>query len=219
MQEENRENIVYSRPVVEFVTVAREYCVFLENSSEEGRRDFIIKIHRLLPLLYFKAVMLPLPERMMEEQVDKSVTEEQYTLLHEQLLVKLGKYDAYTDVFDPQIQYSEAPIGESLAENLSDIYQELKDFIEIYQFGLTELMNDALAECRQSFETYWGQRMVNAMRAFHNLVYSTEDIDEDEEALEDPEKAFEEKAKKLDTSHWILTQKQQQYDEDEEPEA
>jgi len=219
MQEENRENIVYSRPVVEFVTVAREYCVFLENSSEEGRKDFIIKIHRLLPLLYFKAVMLPLPERMMEEQVEKSVTEEQYNFLHEQLLVKLGKYDAYTDVFDPQIQFSEAPIGESLAENLTDIYQELKDFIEIYQFGLTELMNDALAECSQSFENYWGQRMVNAMRAFHNLVYSTEDIDEDEEALEDAEKAFEEKAKKLDTSNWILTQKQQQYDEDGEPDA
>ncbi len=219
MQEENRENIVYSRPVVEFVAVAREYCVFLENSIEEGRKDFIFKIHRLLPLLYFKAVMLPSPERMMEEQVDKSVTEEQYNFLHEQLLVKLGKYDAYTDVFDPQIQYSEAPIGESLAENLSDIYQELKDFIEIYQFGLTELMNDALAECRQSFETYWGQRMVNAMRAFHNLVYNSEDIDEDEEAPEDPEKAFEEKAKNMDTSNWILTQKQKQYDEDEEPDA
>ena len=41
-------------------------------------------------------------------------------------------------------------------------------------------MNDALWECRTNFEQYWGQRLVNGLRAIHNLVYGTSDLDETE---------------------------------------
>ena len=33
-------------------------------------------------------------------------------------------------------------------------------------------MNDALWECKNNFEEFWGQKLVNVLRAIHSLVYS-----------------------------------------------
>ena len=42
--------------------------------------------------------------------------------------------------------------------------------------GNDEVMNDALFECYLSFEEYWGQNLVNVLRAIHKLVYSDVDF-------------------------------------------
>lgn len=51
--------IVYSRNTVEFVTVAAEFCAFLEQSEGRKRRDFVDTMLKLLPLLYLKASLVP----------------------------------------------------------------------------------------------------------------------------------------------------------------
>ena len=50
---------VYSRDVMELVTVAVEYCAFLEKTEERTRMDFVDTMMKLLPLLYLKAALLP----------------------------------------------------------------------------------------------------------------------------------------------------------------
>jgi hypothetical protein len=37
-------------------------------------------------------------------------------------------------------------------------------------------MNDAISECIYHFEQFWGQQLVNVMRAVHMLVYSDADF-------------------------------------------
>ena len=82
------------------------------------------------------------------------------------------------------MQYSDEAIEASVSENITDIYQDLKDFILCYRIGNLEVMNDALWECRNNFEQYWGQRLVNGLRAIHSLVYGISDLDEKEEQIE-----------------------------------
>ena len=55
MSEEPLDHIVYSRNVVEFVTVANEYCTFVEHNAKLSRREFVDKTQKLFPLLYLKA--------------------------------------------------------------------------------------------------------------------------------------------------------------------
>ena len=56
------DHIVYSKNVIEFVTVAAETCLFLEHAADLSRPDFIQKSVKMLPLLYLKASLLEIPE-------------------------------------------------------------------------------------------------------------------------------------------------------------
>ena len=63
----------------------------------------------------------------------------------------------------------------------ADIYQYLKDFISVFQLGLNETMNDSLVVCKEHFREFWGQRLLNTMRALHYVKYTPADDDEEEE--------------------------------------
>ena len=57
MEKEN--NPIYERNTLEFVTVALEFCTFVETAGERELFDFMDKAVKLLPLLYLKATLLP----------------------------------------------------------------------------------------------------------------------------------------------------------------
>lgn len=179
MREENSEHIVYSKSVIEFATVANEYCNFLESKQVLTTKQFLSTLQKLLPLLYLKTSMIPaLPDENYETP-EKYLSEVDYSFLLNKLTVKLGENDGYLEVFDPGMQFSETPIESSIAENLCDIYQDLKDFIFAYRMGTTEIMSDAIWECKNNFEEFWGQKLVNVLRAIHTLLYSDNLLDED----------------------------------------
>ena len=181
MSKEPFSEVVYSKNVIEFATVANEYCSFIEAVDQFSRKDFITRVQKLFPLLYLKAVLLPEPDiEMSDDAPEKFVSEQDYNFILHKLEVKLGQFDAYHEVFDPSMQYSDIAIEASISENITDIYQDLKDFILAYRIGTLEVMNDALWECRNNFEQYWGQRLVNGLRAIHNLVYGNSDLEETE---------------------------------------
>ena len=57
----------------------------------------------------------------------------------------------------------------------------VKDFVCQFRSGLNETMHDALAQCREYFMEYWGQTLVNTMRALHEVKYSKTDEEEFDE--------------------------------------
>jgi hypothetical protein len=182
MSKEPFSEVVYSKNVIEFATVANEYCSFIEAVDRFKRKDFISRIQKIFTLLYLKAALLPEPDiEMTDDAPEKFVSEEDYNFILHKLEIKFGQFDAYHEVFDPSMQYSDMAIEASISENITDIYQDLKDFILSYRIGTLEVMNDALWECRNNFEQYWGQKLVNGLRAIHNLVYGSSDLEENEE--------------------------------------
>jgi len=46
------DHIVYSKNVIEFVTVTAETCLFLEHSTDFSKIDFIRKSVKLVPVLF-----------------------------------------------------------------------------------------------------------------------------------------------------------------------
>ncbi len=183
MNESDFQQIIYSKNVVEFVTVASEFCATIEQAGRHLPQENLAKLQKILPLLYLKAAVLPEVERMLDDELEKFVSELDYNTHHQKWLGQLGEHDDFYEVFDPNIQFGSETVTASISENLMDIYQDLKEFVTSYSIGNEEVMNDSLAECTFHFKEFWGQQLVNVLRAVHMLMvndidFSTENRDE-----------------------------------------
>ncbi len=209
MEENFDNNIIYSGNVTEFITVVGEYCAFVENTMRFSKKDFLDKARKILSLLYLKASLLPKLETVSEDENEKFITEEDWDFIHNTVKHKLGFHDEYREVFDPltheQVEQSTA----SISDNFADIYQDLKNFIQLYNIGTEEIMNDALWECQMNFEEFWGQILLNALKAIHQVFFSGDNLDEEEE--DDKKSDYE-----RDTSNWIITKRQDDLRKEEE---
>lgn len=170
-----KSQVIFERNAVEFVTVAAEFCAFLERSQEMKRDFFVDRMLKILPLLYLKASTLPEVEMMEDDEPETYVTEEIYEILRLNLVGILAEEDDYLEVFLPEMKYSDTPIKKNISEDLADIYQDIKNFIFVFKLGLNETMNDALFICKENFAEFWGQKLVNTMRALHDVKYNSDE--------------------------------------------
>ena len=176
--------MIFDRNVIEFVTVAAEFCKFIEQAEGSKRTTFVDTTLKLLPLLYLKASMLPPCEMMGEEAPETFVTEETYEIVRMNLAAILAERDDYLDVFVSDMKYSDQPITRYISEDLADIYQDIRDFIFVFRLGLNETMNDSLSICQENFRLYWGQKLVNTLRALHEVKYAGQDDEQEVESGE-----------------------------------
>ena len=153
MEKEN--NPIYERNTLEFVTVALEFCTFVETAGQNGLFDFIDKGIKLLPLLYLKATLLP--EAEVDDEDDEpelTVTEDMYEAVRTRIAALLGEKDSYLETFHPDMQYSDTPIAAFVSENLADVYQDTGNFVSLFRQGNEEVMLQAIALCRANFQEF-----------------------------------------------------------------
>ena len=184
VSEEYPQHPVYDKNTIEFVTVAAEYCSFIERCGGMGERVFLDKMSKLLPLLYLKMSLVPDMDTCSISDLTTYVSERQYDAVREQIQSIVGEHDEYLEVFQEDMKYSDTPIVASISENLADVYQQLRDMIGNFQSADLAIMNDSLITCAEEFRGYWGQSALNALRAIHNVLYSDKELSEGEEREE-----------------------------------
>lgn len=170
---------VYSKDIIEFVTVGIEYCTLIENVKENNRKEFLTRLVRILPLLYLKATLLPDEEIDETDNLEHHVTEEYYMYLAQNISDVLGDENVYLEVFEKEMAISDTPLTATISENLADIYQDVRDLLEIYRLGDEDLSRAAICRCRENFIEYWGQSLVNAMRPLHAITFNNDADDYD----------------------------------------
>lgn len=150
-----KSSAAFDKNTVEFVTVAAEYCSFLEQVFDKEPERVVDVLCKLLPLVYLKAAMLEEtePEGL---YLEESVTESDYEQIRTLLAQKLGENDDYLEVFVEDMKYSDTPVRKCISEDLADIYQALGNFVQSYRSGLEEIMNEAAAVCAEGFRTLLG---------------------------------------------------------------
>ncbi len=173
-------NRVYEKDALEFATVAGEFCNLLETVAEFPRKRFLVTMQQLLSLLYLKAVQVGEVETMIDGDIEKVLTEDEWIAVKNKVSLKLGGFDNYIEIKQPDTTVDGEEVSVSLSECLADIYQDLSDFVHLFQIGSVEIMNDVLWECKQNFENYWGPRLLAVMDSFHQIIYGIEDIDSEE---------------------------------------
>ena len=194
---------VYSHNVVEFVAVANEYCKYSEHAAELKGDEMLKIMQRILPLLYLKASLLPSLEPVFEDGNEKFVTEADWSRIHETIGRILGSADDFSAEMGEKLDDTGIPMPVSLSENMADIYQDIKDFILLYQTGTEEIMNDAIWECKMNFETIWGEKLLNVVRAAHRFLYSGKEI---EDVADDAGREEE-----RDTDEWFISKRQKDF--------
>jgi hypothetical protein len=178
MTSSNNNHIVYAPVTLDFVTVSVEFCSFLEKMDASPREEWVKTLLRILPLLYVKATLLPSVEALDEGVSEIFVSEQDYLLVSNQVASILGEEDVYLDVFVEDMKYSDRPVSSFISEDIADIYQDVRNFVSVYQHGLEETMINALNVCTENFRSYWGQKLVNVLRPLHTLIYKPlDDID------------------------------------------
>jgi hypothetical protein len=165
------EDVALSKYSEDFVRVVLEFCVLVEKTKESEQAVFVSNMVKVLPLLYLKISILPAVTEDFDSELNTKVTEDMYNRIQESVAELLGEDDLYLETFHPDIRFSDSPVAVKISEDLADIYQDLGNFIGIYKNGHKETMNDSLALCIKNFKNYWGQKLVNALRALHYIKY------------------------------------------------
>jgi len=159
-------------PVIrDFVKIAGDYCQLLELSSQKRTGELINELQQVLPLLYMKAAQLPRPKYCYEEEPTTFVNEDDYATIHNLLQQKFELFTGITGMSPGTLPNQHELVSFGLAEGFADIYEELKNFVNLYEVGLPQSMNDAVWICRKSFEGNLGTRIADSMKALHLLIY------------------------------------------------
>ena len=181
-------DFLFGKDTIDFVTVALEFCSFLERAggNKAEAKEVVDKCTKILPLLYLKTLLIPAPQED-DWDLEESVTEEGYELLRGNLSEILGQNDTYLSAVSQDMKYSDTPIAATISEDLADIYQDLGNFLFVYREGIEQYMSNALAKCRFAFDAYWGGRLLNCLNALHPLreLYGLSALSGELEAEED----------------------------------
>ncbi len=161
-----QENTVVSKQVLEMIAVAHEYCVFLEKAENASADQIVSFFQKIAPLLYLKGAMLPTGIFTEPEHIERFVTEEQWEGIFKILREKFAGIDLYfaLDENNDSHQFS-------LADNMADVYQDMKDFVLLFQKAPMASKTAAVAELQRLYETHWGKIMLRALAAIHSIVY------------------------------------------------
>lgn len=161
-------NPAISRQVIEMITVANEYCLFFETIEQYSDTDILNYFQKIAPLLYLKGSLLPRDLEPEPEYFERFVTEEQWEGVFKTLRTKLGSKERYF-----LLDHNNDSIEASLADNMADIFQDMKDFVLLYQKAPIQSKVCAVAELQKLFENHWGIRITQAIGVVHNLLFSS----------------------------------------------
>jgi hypothetical protein len=160
---------VYSSEMVEFVTASNAYCHYLEQLQGEEGKSLIRTSLQLLADIYAGFLKLGETEPLVDTAMEPTVTEEDWSAIYQKVLHILGPYNDYLRPADEDEFDRSEMVQHTISEDLSDLYQELKDFTVIYSRGLEEIMNDAAWELGERFSEHWGKKLLRATLALHEL--------------------------------------------------
>jgi hypothetical protein len=183
----------WDRPSVpEFREVAQRFIALIDGRDRLTATDLLHRAHFALPRLYSSGLALPVKPEEAYEEDDDTVLEyhEPDISLHQSLwrpifgslTTQIGPlWNCYQEVFDPYADPPEDVVTGSLADDLADIYVDLREGAQLWSRGLHD---EAVWQWRFSFESHWGEHATGALRAIralafgHALGYSSTDVPE-----------------------------------------
>ncbi len=158
-----------NEPTEKFVSVVREYCGWAESKPKTENEEAKVAI-RLLANLYSNA--LALSKNGPGQDIDgKRISDEEW----KNMFKRFGAlpFNYYSEFFSPAKVAEKEPITGDLADDLADIYRDLKAGLELYETGH---VTEALCEWNQSFNTHWWRHTSSALHALHAYA-ADEDIE------------------------------------------
>ena len=162
--------ILDSREARVYREAAVAFCALVENRREHPAPEWLKEVHLLLPRLYAAALALPRVEPDTESPGEREVTHDNWQALYTDLADRLGRWGSYFDVCDPYDEANHEPVRMSLADDLADIYRDVKSGLLAEQSVTAARPNDVLWTWRFEFESHWAAHAARALRALQTAL-------------------------------------------------
>ena len=176
MTDSSSRDLVSSANVLDMYTVANEFCIFTESAEKYNPEEVIQYYAKICPLLYLKGAILPQVHADEDFPGERFVNEDQWESIYNSLLTLFADIDEFYT-----LSYESAdtvPLKASISEHLADVYQDMKDFVLLYQKNLAYAKQNAVYECRTLFVTHWGIRLAALLPALHAVAFRPEHSDD-----------------------------------------
>lgn len=169
-----------------FVGLVRAYCALIERHEALTATDLLHHAHVLLARLYTGG--LALPDEPEDDEADNPDEDAQgddsaalahqpdpdrlgharWRELHDALAAQIGlERNFYEEVFDPYRDPREEPVVGSVADDLADVYQDVRAGLLKWDRG--ERRN-AVWAWRFDFTVHWSEHALGALRAIRTLA-------------------------------------------------
>lgn len=163
------EEIIELKETNYFLRTVKEFCAFIE-STDKADIEFLTELQRLLLMLYYNAITLSWTNLdHNEESADKLSNEEQNEIL-KRISDRIGESRFYWDVFDPTNDKDTEPVCGDLADDIGDIYKDVKKGLLNFDVGTIASKEQAVWDWKFGFEKHWGQHAIDALRTIHYLL-------------------------------------------------
>jgi hypothetical protein len=159
----------FSRQTLEMVTVANDFCMTLDQLEKHKKPFLIDYLQKICPLLYIKGALLEEVEVLNPEMNERFLTEKDWESLFNDLRQLMKEDDEFWYI-DNSNDSDNEPIKASLAECITDIYQDLKDFLILYQKNSLDAKQNAINQLVLSFPVYWGPKLLLVAKKIHSIL-------------------------------------------------
>ena len=141
-----------------FAELARGYCSWAERESASSETEVEMAINYLAQLV---ATALELPHLFGDEE-PKEIDGGEW----ERVYKRFGSlpFNYYSQVFNPLPLPPDEPVVGDLADDLADIWRDLKKGLVLYDAGRIQA---AVWEWRNGFNSHWGRHAAGAFFALH----------------------------------------------------
>lgn len=165
-----------------FADLVSEFCEYVDRVVEGGIESPAPALQVLLAKLYLGALELPSTEVLYDLDLDDDeeveddgevepvrpdpdrLDAEEFRVLCSALGERFTSFNYYREIFDPYEPPEREEVMGSLADDIADIYQDLRGGMNKWRRGSS---GEALWEWRFNFEVHWGEHATGALRALH----------------------------------------------------
>lgn len=153
----------------QYLQLLEEYFEIIENCSAIPKDELLRKCAYLIPIIYATAQKIPAPREIRETEI--KIDKESIAVPMGDLLKLLGDEAFYDEVFDPT--RDEELVKGCIADDLTDIYTDLKVGYLKWRIDTDESRDEALWDWTFSLDHHMGDHMVDVLRPLQRLVFFT----------------------------------------------
>jgi hypothetical protein len=164
-----------------YAEAVERYRVVIRAAPQRSLGQLLHEIEPSLSALYSAAAELPDVAPDTDGVPGHTAERNEYQRLQGSLAARLGRYDAYHDIFDPSDLEDQKPVQHLLSLDLTEILEDLDHGRCLLDPGRVITPADVLWQWRFDFTSHWGRHAATALKVVNSLLH-TQFVD----ALEEP---------------------------------
>lgn len=169
------EKIIESSNTKDLYMVATQFCTFIEKIQPFQPQDALEYLLKITPLLYIKGLLIPSFKEENEYSESRLVTEEEYEAVYLRIKEKFEEFN-YFESFQYSLNQSKTY---DMAELITDIYQDLKDFVLLYNKQTFTAQSFSIKICYDAFYERWGRNISVLLSYLHHVLHPTRELFEE----------------------------------------